>query len=98
VLASETSGVRSLSEQLAALPVSRPEGLSLSLDIERGIEGLLSLGMPQLEARSESEGVEPLAGASGSEAMTEKGCEHGDNQGPRPAPRLHAGPGGCSRS
>jgi hypothetical protein len=55
VLAGERMGVRSLSPLLSAMPISRPEGLALALvraaleqDIDRGIQGLLSLATPLL--------------------------------------------------
>lgn len=57
VLASETAGIRRLSDEVAPLPVTRPEGLGLALvraaltgDIERGILGLLRMARPLLTA------------------------------------------------
>lgn len=56
VMASEKVGVRALSPELAPLPVSKPEGLGLSMiraainqDIEQGILSLMSLTTPLLE-------------------------------------------------
>jgi hypothetical protein len=55
VLAGESTGARALSPLVSVLPISRPEGLGLSLvraaleqDIDRGIQGLLSLAAPLL--------------------------------------------------
>jgi hypothetical protein len=60
VLAGEVTGVRSLSSLVSALPISRPEGLGLALvraaleqDIDRGIQGLLSLAAPLLENKAQ---------------------------------------------
>jgi len=58
VMAAEKVGVRALSEQVAPLPVARPEALGLSMvraalnnDIEAGILGLLNQARPLLQAR-----------------------------------------------
>jgi hypothetical protein len=61
-MAAESAGrqgaVRKVSEDVAPMPVSRPEGIGVSMiraalsnDIENGIKGLLGRTIPLLEAR-----------------------------------------------
>ncbi len=55
VMGSESAGIRKISEQISALPVTKPEGLGLSViraaldtDVEAGIGGLLEISVPKL--------------------------------------------------
>ena len=58
VIGSESAGVRRLSSSISPMPVSKPEGIALSMvraaigqDTERGILGLLRIALPKLESR-----------------------------------------------
>lgn len=60
VLAAESSGVRHLAEGVSALPIHRPEAMSLTLlksmfelDVEKGVSALMGLTLPVLEHKEE---------------------------------------------
>lgn len=57
VFAAEAHGIRSLSEMVSGLPVSKPEAIGLGLlkalmeaDVDRGITALLGMLQPGVEA------------------------------------------------
>ena len=63
VAGAEAAGVRSLSPEAAAMPVSRPEAIGLGVvraaltgDVEAGIQGLLAVARPQLAAAPAARG------------------------------------------
>ena len=57
VFAAETRGVRSLSDAVPGLPVSKPEAIGLGLlkalfeaDVDRGVAALMGMVVPAIEA------------------------------------------------
>jgi hypothetical protein len=63
VVGAEASGLRRLSEELALVPVSRPEAVGLGMvravlttDVEAGIRALLAITRPMLEAKTTNGG------------------------------------------
>ena len=62
VLGAEAGGVRRLSDELAPVPVARPEAVGLGMvravltaDVEAGIRALLAITRPMLEAKNGGE-------------------------------------------
>jgi hypothetical protein len=67
VMAAEARGIRSLSDAVTGLPVSKPEAIGLGLlkvlfeaDVDRGAQALLGMVRPAIEGKRDADRIEEV--------------------------------------